>query len=95
MKTRKNKARPVPHAPMLPKETLEIAERREVLLAGVAGIEDYHTEKVRVRTCKGIVEVRGSAISLCWAGEKRLFLRGNIVELLFENGPCEKKGGRK
>ena len=47
---------PVPKAPILPRETLEIAERRELLIAGVLGIEDYHTEKVRIKTSLGIVE---------------------------------------
>ena len=82
-----------PKAPLLPKESLEILERRELLLTGVLGIEDYHTEKVRVKTCKGITEVCGSAIALCWAGEKRLLLRGNFETIHFENRPM-KKGGR-
>jgi hypothetical protein len=76
---------PSPKASILPKETLEIAERQEILLAGVLGIDDYHTEKVRVKTTLGIVEAYGSSVSLCWAGEKRLLLRGHFEGLKFEN----------
>ena len=74
----------VPKASILPKETLEIAERREILLAGVLGIEDYHTDKVRVKTSMGIIEAYGSSVSLCWASEKRLLLRGHFEGLRFE-----------
>lgn len=92
---RKRNVCPAPRAPMLPKETLELAERRELLISGVSGIEDYHTEKVRVKTCKGIVEASGTALTLCWAGEKRLLLRGNFRELRFENRPPDKGGRRR
>lgn len=84
----------LPKAPILPKETLEIAERREILLAGVLGIDDYHTEKVRVKTTMGIVEAYGSSVSLCWAGEKRLLLRGCFEGLRFENNLPIKGGCR-
>ena len=84
----------VPPAPIIPKETLEIAERRELLISGVLGIEDYHEEKVRVKTIKGIVEACGTSLSLAWAGEKRLLLRGYLECLRFERGP-EKKGGSR
>ena len=80
-------------APIFPRETLEIAERRELLVTGVLGIEDYHTETVRLKTCKGIVEANGSALTLCWAGEKKLLLRGNLKEIRFENRPV-RQGGR-
>ena len=83
-----------PKAPILPKETLEIAERREILLAGVLGIDDYHTEKVRVNTTLGIVEAYGSSVSLCWAGDKRLLLRGHFEGLRFENALPMKGGCR-
>lgn len=76
--------RSCPRAPILSRETLEIAERRELLLTGVTGIEDYHTEKVRLKTCKGIVEVSGTMLTLCWAGEKRLLLCGELEHIRFE-----------
>lgn len=86
------KNRSCPPASILPRETLEIAERRELLLTGVTGIEDYHTENVRFKTCKGIVEVSGTSLTLCWAGEKRLLLCGEIEVLRFENRPTRKGG---
>jgi hypothetical protein len=84
----------LPKASILPKETLEIAERREILLAGVLGIDDYHTEKVRIKTTMGIVEAYGTSVSLCWAGEKRLLLRGYFEGLRFENDLSLKGGCR-
>ena len=83
-----------PKASILPKETLEIAERKELLISGVLGIEDYHTEKVRIKTTKGIVEACGRSLSLAWAGEKRLLLRGYLENLRFENVPLTKGGCR-
>ena len=94
MAKRNRRTCPPPHAPIFPKETLEIAERKELLIAGVTGIEDYHTEKARIRTSKGIVEICGDTITLCWSGEKRLLLRGNFKELHFENKPLKKGGTR-
>lgn len=91
---KKTKQTPSPNAPVLPRETIEIAERREFLISGVLGIEDYHTEKVRIKTVKGIVEAYGTAISLCWAGEKRLLLRGYFEGLRFENKAPQKGGCR-
>ena len=92
MKKISHTAVPVPRAPIIPKETLEIAERRELLISGVFGIEDYHTEKVRIKTAKGIVEVCGHSLTLAWAGDKRLLLRGYLECLKFEN-KSEQKGG--
>ena len=84
----------VPKASILPKETLEIAERKELLVSGVLGIEDYHTEKVRIKTAQGIVEAYGTAISLCWSGERRLLLRGYLEGVRFENKAYQKGGCR-
>jgi hypothetical protein len=92
-KTQKDISR-VPQAPVLPNETIEIAERRELLISGVLGIEDYHTEKVRIKTSKGIVEAYGASVSLCWAGEHRLLLRGYFEGLRFESRPPQKGGCR-
>lgn len=94
MKKNPQTAPRVPQAPILPKETLEIAERRELLIGGVLGIEDYHTEKVRIKTTMGVVEAYGSSVSLCWAGEKRLLLRGHFEGLKFENRTLSKGGYR-
>ena len=85
------------HAPKpspISRETLEISNRCELLLCGVLGIEEYHTDQVRLRTDRGIVEICGSALTLCWAGEKRLLLRGRFECLRFENRPPKKGGYR-
>ena len=91
------KKKKLPHYSMpkpspIPYETIEISNRKELLLSGVIGIEEYRTETVRIKTEKGSVAVFGSSLSLCWAGEKRLFLRGCVEGLQFENR-APKKGG--
>jgi len=84
----------VPKPSPIPQETLEISNRKELLIAGVLGIEEYHTEKVCIKTEKGLVAVCGNSLSLCWAGEKRLLLRGRLEDLHFENRPPKKGGYR-
>lgn len=94
MKNKKHPIYSVPKPSTIPNETLEILNRRELLISGVLGIEEYHTEKVCVKTEKGIVAVCGCTLSLCWAGDKRLLLRGNLTDLHFENRPPKKGGYR-
>jgi len=91
----KKKNRSSPPSPILPSETIEIAQRRELLITGVLGIEDYRTENVRIKTCGGIVEAYGSSLSLCWAGEKRLLLRGYFDGIKFETNDPRKGGCRE
>lgn len=91
----KKKNASAPHtakSTLIAHETLEIANRCELLLCGVLGIEEYCTEKVRLRTDRGIIEICGTSLTLCWAGEKRLLLRGPLECLRFENR-APKKGG--
>ncbi len=83
---RNPKRQNAPKAPkptLLPRESLEILERGELLFSGVSGIEGYSPDCVRVRTAKGTVAVSGRCLSLCWAGEKRLLLRGRIETVCF------------
>ncbi|MBR5188393.1 MAG: YabP/YqfC family sporulation protein [Clostridia bacterium] len=94
MKKKKFPSHPMPKASPFPQETIEISNRHELLLGGVLGIEEYRTESVRVKTEKGAVSVCGVSLSLCWAGEKRLLLRGHIESLRFENRPPQKGGYR-
>jgi hypothetical protein len=94
MKKKYHSGASAPKAAILPKETLEIAERKELLISGVLGIEDYHTEKVRIKTAQGIVEAYGTGISLCWSGERRLLLRGYLEGIRFENQTYKKGGYR-
>ena len=94
MKKKKLPSPSIPKASAIPLETIEISNRKELLLSGVLGIEEYQTENVRIKTEKGIVAVGGSSLSLCWAGEKRLLLRGCFESLRFENRPPKKGGYR-
>ena len=84
----------VPKASPIPHETLEISNRKELLLCGVLGIEEYHPEQVCIRTERGLVDICGTSLALCWAGEKRLLLRGRLEGLRFENRPPKKGGYR-
>lgn len=94
MKKRKTPVYAVPKPAPIPNETIEIANRRELLISGVLGIEEYHTEKVCIKTEKGVIAVCGCSLSLCWAGEKRLLLQGKLEHLHFENRPPKKGGYR-
>lgn len=94
MKKRNSSSVHVPKSSPIPRETLEISNRCDLLLCGVLGIEEYRTEKVRLRTDRGIVEICGSSLTLCWAGEKRLLLRGCLACIRFENSPPKKGGYR-
>ncbi len=80
---RKPKACRPPAIPMIPKEILEIVERGQILISGVSGIDDYCPCRIRIKTAKGILEISGSALTLCWAGEKRLLLRGKLETVSF------------
>lgn len=83
MKIKKEKKLPPPRPALLPKETAEIAERCELLLGGVIGIDEYSDTCVRVKTEKGRLEVAGTSLLMCWAGEKKLMLRGRLLSISF------------
>ncbi len=53
------------------------------MLCGVAGIEDYSPCYIRIRTSRGAVGISGCALTLCWAGEKRLLLKGALTQIEF------------
>ncbi|MBQ9747520.1 MAG: YabP/YqfC family sporulation protein [Clostridia bacterium] len=79
---RKTKAKP-PRVSPTPRETVELCDRGEMLICGVTGIEDYSPCRVSIRTVRGAVGVCGRALTLCWAGERRLMLRGEICQIEF------------
>ncbi len=81
--TQKNRPRRPVTARVLPRETLELSERGELLLSGVCGIEGYAPDRIRVGTVRGFVVVEGKGLTLCWAGEKRLMIRGRVEHLAF------------
>lgn len=83
MKIKKEKIVRPPHVPILPRETVEIAGRCEMLVTGVLGIDEYSREKIRVNTGDGIIEIVGKGLIMCWAGEKKLMFRGAIETVTF------------
>lgn len=83
-KRKKRNQKNTPHVPLIPRETLEIAERCELLISGVSGIDEYSRESIGIRTKKGIVRICGDGLVMCWAGDKKLMLRGEIVSIQFE-----------
>lgn len=84
MKIKKTKAERPPRVPLLPHETIEIAERCEMLVTGVLGIDEYSRERIRVKTGEGCLQVAGRGLIMCWAGEKKLMFRGIIETIIFE-----------
>ncbi len=81
--SKRQKACRPPRIPIVPKEILEIVERGQILVSGVTGIDDYCPCLVRIKTAKGILAVTGTALTLCWAGEKRLLLKGRLETVSF------------
>lgn len=84
MKTNRNaRACKAPRIPVIPREILEIVERGQILISGVTGIDEYTPFVVRIRTAKGILQISGTALTLCWSGEKRLLLKGCLEQISF------------
>ena len=84
MKIKKIKPGQPPRAPVIPRETIEIAERCEMLVTGVLGIDEYSQQSIRVKTKQGLIQVTGRGLIMCWAGEKKLMFRGAIDTVRFE-----------
>lgn len=85
MKIKKAKPSQPPRVPVIPRETIEIAERCEMLVTGVLGIDEYSRETIRVKTKEGCIQVIGKGLIMCWAGEKKLMFRGAIDTVHFES----------
>ena len=62
MKIKKIKQVQPPRAPVIPRETIEIAERCEMLVTGVLGIDEYSQQSIRVKTKQGLIQVTGRGL---------------------------------
>lgn len=76
----KNKRRPIARLPL----SVEISGRSEVLISGCAGITRFSENEIGVRTEGAPVSVKGESLSLCWAGEGRLMIKGRVDAVVFE-----------
>ena len=72
-----------PRRSPIPRETAEIVDRGEMMICGVTGIDEYCPCYIRIRTTRGAIGISGCALTLCWAGEKRLLLRGLLTQIEF------------
>ena len=64
--------------------SVEISGRGEVLISGCTGILRFSEDEIGVRTESSPVAVRGAKLTLCWAGEGRLMIKGRIDAVLLE-----------
>ena len=76
----KNNKRIAAHLPLY----VEISGRGEVLISGCTGILRFSEDEIGVRTESSPVAVRGAKLTLCWAGEGRLMIKGRIDAVLLE-----------
>lgn len=58
--------------------TAEIVGTREMLLCGCTGIIHFSCERMGIRARTVSVWVSGEGLSLCWAGDGKLMIRGKI-----------------
>ena len=66
--------------------SVEISNGRAVLISGCAGIVGFSETEIGVSTCGRPVTVRGERLSLSWAGEGRLMIKGDVVSVEFGRG---------
>lgn len=73
--------------PMTTNSAVEISGRREVLVSGCTGILSFSDEKIGIRAKNEEIRIIGNALALCWAGEGRLLIKGEIdsIELRGQN----------
>lgn len=64
--------------------SVEISDRGEVLVSGCTGILRFSEDEIVMRTERSPVAVKGAKLTLCWAGEGRLLIKGRIDAVLFE-----------
>lgn len=64
--------------------SVEISGRGEVLISGCTGILRFSEDEIGVRTESSPVAVRGAKLTLCWAGEGRLMIKGRVDAVQFE-----------
>ena len=62
----------------VPPVSAEILGTREILVSGCTGIIHFSDDNIGVRTSGPSVWVSGDGLSLCWAGDGKLMIKGVI-----------------
>lgn len=75
--------------PAIGKYNMEIVENSRLLICGCVGIADYSRERARICTRTDDIIITGRGLSLCWAGEGKMLISGDLRTVSFEKG--EKK----
>jgi hypothetical protein len=83
---KKNKSSLIPRAAssLIPRLTMECAERYEILLCGCKKIESYSAEEVLISSDACRVCIKGCKLSICFTGNCKLMLRGIISSIEFK-----------
>ena len=78
----KNKSREKkPRNNYLGEFSVEVLGRRSVLVSGCTGILHYSDERIGVSAKKNSVWISGAYLTLCWAGDGRIMVSGEISTL--------------
>jgi len=64
--------------------SVEILGTCEMLVSGCAGIIHFSAEKIGVRTSGPSVWVSGDELTLCWAGDGKLMIKGRICAVEYK-----------
>lgn len=81
----KNKKTIAPLSPL----AVEILGRRELLISGCTGILHFSEEKIGVRTKSSSVWVSGASLTLCWAGDGKLMIKGRLDSVEYKGEDTE------
>ncbi len=76
----KNKKISSPISPM----SVEILGTRELLISGCTGIIHFSKEKIGVHTKGPSVWVSGDDLTLCWAGDGKLMIKGRVCAVEYK-----------
>lgn len=79
------KAKRTPSA--LSKTTVEIFEQSRLMISGCIGVTHFSSEEIVILTKSAHVSIFGEGLTLCWAGDGRLMIKGTIS--------CVRYGGEK
>lgn len=71
------------------KYNLEMVENSRLLICGCVGVASYTRECARICTRTDDILIAGCGLSLCWAGDGKLLISGELRTVSFE------KGGKK
>ncbi|MBS6462632.1 MAG: YabP/YqfC family sporulation protein [Ruminococcus sp.] len=72
--------------PITGKYNIEMVENSRLLICGCVGVASYTRECARICTREDDIIISGCGLSLCWAGEGKMLISGDLRTVTFEKG---------